>query len=118
MGGGYMHMTHIDPDVVDQIYKLFSMTLCSNTLGQAMIASVVNPPEPGDASYDLFLQEKLEKLNSLKRKAGIVNKALNNIQGVRCLPIEGAMYAFPQVYLPERFVKEAKEAGKSPDAVY
>ena len=27
-------MTNIDPDVADQIYKLFSMILCANTLGQ------------------------------------------------------------------------------------
>ena len=33
--GGVLHMTNIDPDVADQIYKLFSMILCANTLGQA-----------------------------------------------------------------------------------
>lgn len=32
--GGVMHLTNIDPGVSDQIYKLFSMILCANTLGQ------------------------------------------------------------------------------------
>merc|ERR1719456_1788192 len=67
--GGYMHLTNIDAEVNDQIYKLFSMTLCSNTIGQAMVASILNPPEPGEPSYDLFTQEKLQKLNALKQKA-------------------------------------------------
>ena len=30
-----MHLTNIDSGVADQIYKLFSMILCANTLGQA-----------------------------------------------------------------------------------
>ena len=33
--GGVMQLTNIDPEVADQIYKLFSMILCANTLGQA-----------------------------------------------------------------------------------
>merc|ERR1719160_2345881 len=116
--GGLMHLTNIDQDVNDQIYKLFSMTLCSNTIGQAMVASILDPPVPGDESYELFEKEKQGKLAALKRKAGILADALNGIQGVRCLPIEGAMYAFPEVFLPKRFCEEAQAAGKSPDGVY
>merc|ERR1719161_2088229 len=64
--GGLMHLTNIDEGVVDQIYKLFSMTLCSNTLGQAMVASILDPPVKGDASYELFEKEKKGKLDALK----------------------------------------------------
>eukprot|EP00746_Dinoflagellata_sp_MGD_P146307 gnl/MRDRNA2_/MRDRNA2_78802_c0_seq2.p1 gnl/MRDRNA2_/MRDRNA2_78802_c0~~gnl/MRDRNA2_/MRDRNA2_78802_c0_seq2.p1 ORF type:complete len:522 (-),score=116.87 gnl/MRDRNA2_/MRDRNA2_78802_c0_seq2:225-1790(-) len=116
--GGLMHLTNVDPEVNEQIYKLFSMTLCSNTLGQAMMASVLNPPVPGEASYDLFTKEKAGKLDALNKKAGILTKALNDIEGCRCLPIEGAMYAFPEVFLPKRFCAEAEAAGKAPDGVY
>merc|ERR1719316_2442179 len=66
--GGVMHLTNIDNGVNDQIYKLFSMTLCSNTFGQAMIASILNPPAPGEESYELFQQERSGKLDALKRK--------------------------------------------------
>jgi alanine transaminase len=116
--GGVMHLTNIDQEVNEQIYKLFSMTLCSNTIGQAMVASILNPPVEGEPSYELFQKEKNVKLDGLKRKAGIVSKSLNDIQGVRCLPIEGAMYAFPEVFLPKKFCEEAQAAGKSPDGVY
>jgi len=116
--GGYMQLENIDPAVTDEIYKLFSMCLCSNTLGQAMMASVVSPPVKGEESYELFEKEKNVKLDALKRKADFLAGALNDIKGVRCLPIEGSMYAFPEIFLPKRFCEEAVAAGSSPDGVY
>jgi alanine transaminase len=116
--GGVMHMENIDNEVNEQVYKLFSMTLCSNTIGQAMVASILNPPTPGDASYELFNKEKSAKLDALKRKAGVLSEALNSIKGCRTLPIEGAMYAFPEVFLPKKFIAECEAAGQSPDGVY
>merc|ERR1719262_2063980 len=71
-----------------------------------MMAQIVNPPVPGDASYKLFQQ------------AGIVHKMLNEIRGINCMPIEGAMYAFPQVLLPAKYLKYAKSQGKAPDTLY
>jgi len=116
--GGVLHMTNIDPEVADQIYKLFSMILCANTLGQGAMASILNPPLEGDASFPLFSQERTEILANLSLKAKLVTEALNEIPGVQSLPVEGAMYAFPQVYLPERFLAEAEKLGKAPDMLY
>lgn len=36
-----MHLTNIDPGVADQIYKLFSMILCANTLGQVRSENIL-----------------------------------------------------------------------------
>jgi len=58
--GGLMHLTNIDSDVNEQIYKLCSMTLCSNTIGQAMVASILNPPVEGEPSYELFQRKSKE----------------------------------------------------------
>jgi len=116
--GGVLQMTNIDPDVADQIYKLFSMILCANTLGQGAMASILNPPVEGDASFALFSQERSEILASLSKKAELVSQALNEMPGIQSLPVEGAMYAFPQVYLPERFVKESEALGKAADMLY
>ncbi|CAJ1401677.1 unnamed protein product, partial [Effrenium voratum] len=118
MESGVLHLTNIDPGAADQIYKLFSMILCANTLGQALMASILNPPVPGDASYALFAQERSDVLANLTKKAQLVSRELNAMPGVQSLPIEGAMYAFPQVYLPERFLQEARSAGKAPDMLY
>ncbi|CAD7950420.1 unnamed protein product [Amoebophrya sp. A120] len=116
--GGYMHLTNIPEDVHAQIYKLCSMFLCSNTIGQGMIASVLNPPNPSDPSFELFDKEKSTTMSQLKRKAKIVHERLNQMQGMNCMPIEGAMYAFPKVDLPEKFCAEAEKMGKQPDTWY
>jgi len=53
-----MHATNIDKSILDAMYKLSSIGLCSNTFGQAMVASILNPPVAGDASYELFERKK------------------------------------------------------------
>jgi aspartate/methionine/tyrosine aminotransferase len=116
--GGYVQMDNIDKTINDEMYKMMSMSLCSNTVGQAMIANIVNPPVPGDASYKLFESERSAVFDGMVRKAGIVYKMLNNIKGIDAMPIEGAMYAFPSVKLPKAYVKAAKELGKEPDTLY
>lgn len=116
--GGYLHATNIDAGVLDQLYKLFSMTLCSNTLGQAMMASIVTPPKQGEPSFELFEKEKTSVLSALKRKAKIVEDRLNAIDGIDCMPVEGAMYAFVRVQLPPAYIAKAEKMGKSPDGLY
>jgi len=116
--GGVLTLTNIDEKVADQIYKLFSMILCANTLGQGMMASILNPPLPGEASYDLFQKEKQGIISSLNLKADLVANLLNSIPGVQTLPTEGAMYSFPSVFMPRAFIKEADAEGKAPDMLY
>merc|ERR1712136_166548 len=48
----------------------------------------------------------------------LVFDKLNKIPGVQCMPIEGAMYAFPQIDLPSKFVAHAESKGKKPDTLY
>jgi alanine transaminase len=57
----------------------------------------VSPPKAGEASYETFRHEKLDILETLERKAGMAEKALNSLPGITCSPIQGAMYAYPQV---------------------
>jgi len=116
--GGYMQFHNSDSKVIDQVYKMASITLCSNTLGQAMIASIVNPPRAGEPSFPTFEIEKTKVLASLGRKAKFLVDRLNQIEGVSCQPIEGAMYAFPSVILPPGAIKAAEAAGKVPDTFY
>lgn len=116
--GGVLHLTNIDPAVNDQIYKLFSMILCSNTLGQAMMASILNPPLPGAPSHEVFRTERDHILEDLRRKSELVHRELNAMEGVQCLPVDGAMYAFPEVAMPKRFLAEAEAEGKAPDLLY
>lgn len=116
--GGYVELTNVPDDVRMQLYKLQSISLCGNTSGQVVTGLMVNPPKPGDASYELYKNERDSIIASLKRRAIRVAEALNKCEGISCQPVEGAMYAFPQVELPAKAIAAAEAAGKNPDTFY
>ena len=95
-----------------------SINLCSNTVGQATVELTCNPPKKGDPSHELFEKEYNALFESLQRRADTVSKALNKIEGISCQNIDGAMYAFPNIVIPENAVAAAKEKGMAPDAFY
>jgi alanine transaminase len=47
----------------------------------------------------------------MKRRSIKLVAGLNALEGVSCQPAQGAMYAFPNVTLPEKFIEEAKAGG-------
>ena len=79
---------------------------------------VVNPPKPGEPSYDSWQAEKNMTLSSLARRAKLVAETLNSIPGFSCNTVQGAMYAFPQIILPEKAIQAAEEAGQAADVFY
>eukprot|EP00005_Dracoamoeba_jomungandri_P006001 CAMPEP_0174262176 /NCGR_PEP_ID=MMETSP0439-20130205/12818_1 /TAXON_ID=0 /ORGANISM="Stereomyxa ramosa, Strain Chinc5" /LENGTH=471 /DNA_ID=CAMNT_0015346833 /DNA_START=171 /DNA_END=1586 /DNA_ORIENTATION=- len=116
--GGYMELCGFDPAVKEQIYKLASLSLCSNVPGQVVIDLMVNPPKKGDPSYEHYHSEWTEIIASLKRRADTLMGALNQMEGVSCNPAEGAMYLFPSIRIPAQACEEAKRRGKKPDTFY
>lgn len=48
----------------------------------------------------------------------MVADTFNSIEGFSCNPVQGAMYAFPQVKLPPKAIEAAKNAGQAPDVYY
>ena len=95
---------------------------------------VVNPPRESDPSYSswktqvwpvLLLKHFKPRqfqvdgvLASLAERAKLVADTLNSIEGITCNTVQGAMYAFPQIHLPEKAIAAAKEAGMAADAFY
>jgi aspartate/methionine/tyrosine aminotransferase len=98
--GGYFELLGIPGDVKQEIYKLSSISLCSNTLGQVAVGCMVAPPARGSASRELYERESSDILASLRRRALRLAEALNTLEGVSCNSIDGAMYAFPTISLP------------------
>ena len=47
-------------------------------------------------------------LGELEEKARMTTETLNSIDGITCNEVMGAMYAFPQIHLPQKFIDEAK----------
>ena len=81
----------------------------------------MNPPNHQNAS-----EETVHKYNSevnsikedLKAKAIIITNKLNSIPNVKCQEIEGAMYAFPRIFFPQKFVDLAKNRNIEPDLIF
>ncbi|KAL4095758.1 hypothetical protein PRIC1_009130 [Phytophthora ramorum] len=100
--GGYMELVNIDDGAKEQFYKLMSVNLCSNIEGQLMVGMMTNPPQPGDASYKRYVEQRDGTLEALKRRAKKLVQAFNELEGVTCNETEGAMYTFPSVTLPAK----------------
>ncbi|KAK6160215.1 hypothetical protein DH2020_003596 [Rehmannia glutinosa] len=116
--GGYFEMTNIPPKAVEEIYKVASISLSPNVPAQIFMGLMVNPPKPGDISYERYARESKGILESLRRRAQIMTDGFNSCRNVVCNFTEGAMYSFPQIRLPPKAIEAAKNAGKVPDVFY
>eukprot|EP00485_Elphidium_margaritaceum_P015036 CAMPEP_0202729172 /NCGR_PEP_ID=MMETSP1385-20130828/185993_1 /ASSEMBLY_ACC=CAM_ASM_000861 /TAXON_ID=933848 /ORGANISM="Elphidium margaritaceum" /LENGTH=501 /DNA_ID=CAMNT_0049395429 /DNA_START=131 /DNA_END=1636 /DNA_ORIENTATION=+ len=108
--GGYLELINIAKSGKDMLTKLASINLCPNTIGQCMVELMVNPPTEKDESYAVFKQQYETQLASLQERAKIVTDALNKIDGVSCNTVYGAMYAFPNITIPETVAQNAIKA--------
>ncbi|OAO17573.1 alanine aminotransferase 2 [Blastocystis sp. ATCC 50177/Nand II] len=116
--GGYLEMVNFPDDVRAELYKLLSICCCSNVDGQYTMDVMINPPKPGDASYELFQKEKNGILESLKVRAKKLSTALNKLEGVSCLSVDGALYTYFRLTMPPKAIAAAKKMGKAADAMY
>uniref|UniRef100_A0A4W5MYJ7 alanine transaminase n=2 Tax=Hucho hucho TaxID=62062 RepID=A0A4W5MYJ7_9TELE len=116
--GGYMEVINMDPEVQAQLSKLVSVRLCPPVPGQVLMDLVVNSPQPGEPSYTTFMKERTATLSLLAEKAKLTEQILNTVPGITCNPVQGAMYSFPNISLPEKSIKEAKALGQAPDMFY
>ncbi len=98
--GGYAEFRNVPDNVMSEIIKLQSISLCSNVPGQIATYVMVAPPKPGDESYDLYVREKDSVYTALKAKAELLGNRINNIKGMSVTIPEGAMYAFVKFQLP------------------
>lgn len=116
--GGYCEAINFDPEVKLQLLKSLSTKLCSSVAGQAAMDVVVNPPTSSEPSYQLFIKEKESVLGDLKVKARMVTDTFKSMDRITCNEVQGAMYAFPQIQMPEAAIAEAKKRGVPADVMY
>lgn len=116
--GGYMELHNMDDFAKQMLYKGKAVNLCSNTIGQIGVGLMVNPPTPQTVSeecYAQFRQEEENIYNGLKSRAKLLSQKLNEMDGVTCNDVEGAMYAFPKIQLPSKYLDECAKSGTIPD---
>ncbi|KAF3822857.1 hypothetical protein GH733_008231 [Mirounga leonina] len=116
--GGYVEVVNMDPAVQQQMQKLMSVRLCPPVPGQVLLSMVVSPPAPSDPSFAQFQAERQVVLAELAAKAKLTEQVFNEAPGIRCNPVQGAMYSFPRVQLPPRAVQRAQELGLAPDMFF
>lgn len=116
--GGYFELVGFDPAVVEQIYKVASISLCAPVTGQCMVQLMVNPPKEGEPSYDLYIQEYNNTFDELQERATAIYEALKEMQGVECPRPQGSMYLYPTISLPRGAIDKAEELGKAGDEYY
>ena len=101
--GGYMELRNMpqvegtDLNLAEVILKQASVSLCSNTVGQAIIYMLVNPPEKGSDPYDKYQDEKNAVLGELEAKAALIKESFKQMEGMKCFGRTGAMYLFPRI---------------------
>jgi alanine transaminase len=116
--GGYGELVNMDAGVMAMLNKSISAKLCPTVIGQACMDVVVNPPQPGEESYDDYIAQRNANLASLAERAKLVADTFNSIEGFTCNTVQGAMYAFPQLHLPKKAIEAAKKAGQPADVFY
>jgi Aspartate/tyrosine/aromatic aminotransferase len=98
--GGYAEFRNIPDEVLSELIKLQSISLCSNIAGQIATYVMVSPPQPGEESYERYMRERNLIYTALKTKAELLGNGVNKIKGLSVVIPEGAMYAFVKLELP------------------
>jgi aspartate/methionine/tyrosine aminotransferase len=101
--GGYMEFRNIPADVLAEMVKQQSISLCANISGQINTYLMVDPPKAGDESYATYVDERDGVLQALKEKSEILFEHINKIDGMSVDIPQGAMYAFVRFELPAEY---------------
>jgi aspartate/methionine/tyrosine aminotransferase len=105
--GGYFETHNLPTRAEEMIYKLKSIELCSNTIGQAAVELMINPPKKGresDSCVEQYNKEFGQVMSGLKSRAKLLTSAFNSMKNITCTEIEGAMYGFPRVHFSQKFI--------------
>ncbi|XP_078280570.1 alanine aminotransferase 2-like [Rhinoraja longicauda] len=116
--GGYVEYVNLDPGVKAELVKLVSVRLCPPVSGQAVMGIITDPPQPHEPSHHTFLEERRQVLGALAERARLTEEMFLGVPGIRCNPVQGAMYSFPRIDIPPRAIAAAQAAGQAPDMFF
>ncbi|XP_068175169.1 alanine aminotransferase 2-like [Antennarius striatus] len=115
--GGYMEVVNLDPAVCYQLKKL-QWGNSPPTTPQLCLEVMVNPPSPGDPSYETYAQEILHIQTTLSQNARRACSFLNDLAGMSCQPAMAGVFLYPRVRLLPQLMEEATLLGVEADVLY
>jgi aspartate/methionine/tyrosine aminotransferase len=79
--GGYMYVHNFNPEITNQLVKLKSINLCSNSIGQLMVDLMCNPPlkDVQESTRVAYQREYKALFDSLKKRAVLVTNFLRGM---------------------------------------
>ncbi|RVE58888.1 hypothetical protein OJAV_G00198730 [Oryzias javanicus] len=79
---------------------------------------VLNMDPEVKAQLTKLVSERTAVLAALAEKARLTEEMFNTVPGITCNPVQGAMYTFPRITLPQKAITKAQEEGLVPDMLY
>uniref|UniRef100_A0A3Q2YP06 alanine transaminase n=1 Tax=Hippocampus comes TaxID=109280 RepID=A0A3Q2YP06_HIPCM len=119
--GGYVELLNMDPVVMPYVERLFHLIPSPPVTGQIALELMVEPPQPGDPSYPLYMHvsPKVHRNRSSDiQSAAPMLQVLNRLPAISCQPVRGGAFAFPRLHLTTKAIRKAKDAGMQPDMFY
>ncbi|XP_068581074.1 alanine aminotransferase 2-like [Cebidichthys violaceus] len=115
---GYMELVNIDPEVMHFVDTMLTTDISTPVTGQLALDLMVNPPKPGDLSFDTYTQEILLTRATLSQNAQRAQDFLNELPGMSCQPAMGGIYLYPRLHLPSEIIEKAKILEMEADVLY
>ncbi|XP_026734189.1 alanine aminotransferase 1-like [Trichoplusia ni] len=115
---GFVELLRLAPRVLAAFRAARAVMQCPSVLGQCVLDCVMKRPAPGEPSYAQFAAELAAVRRVLAERTATAYHTFNSIPGYFCNPIDGSMFAYPRVDIPERAQEAARDLGLSPDEFY
>jgi alanine transaminase len=105
--GGYCEFMGIDDALIALYDKAVGISLPPNSAGQVLLDTLVNPPT-GPICGRQWKEERDREVRSLEKRAKQLEGVMAGLPGMTPQPAMGAMYLFPKLHLPQRFISDVK----------
>ncbi|XP_014167061.1 alanine aminotransferase 2-like, partial [Geospiza fortis] len=116
--GGYMEVVNLHPEVKAELSKLVSVRLCPPVPGQMILDTVMDPPKPGEPSYERFQAVRTAGMGSIDpRSCGTHRDQSQSMWDVWDDPSSPCGIGSP-FFRPRNSVPDSQEKKQSPDMFF
>lgn len=121
---GYYELVNVEPEAVEFIHNIEKGSR-PNIAGQIILmvksALLTCDFEHIPGFKDIMVNARKEHdeiFQSYKNRAALLEDCIRETTGMSSAPIDGALYAFPRLDLPKKFIDRARSLGNLPDTQY